>query len=146
MSVHTRFLAWFAATLAVLAIVPALNYLVILRSGEMTPLPDLVREQQRSGAVYGTGLHDVRGEHPLEIARQRRPEIVVLGSSRALDQRQEFFTRPFTCACGLLDSIDDAETYVEAFLKVVRPQLVLLSLDFWWFTTRQPQRVKPLEP
>lgn len=144
MSEHRRFLAWFALFLALLGLVPALNYLLLWQAGELIPLRSLVRLQHERNAVYGTGLHDNRREHRIEIIRRRQPEVVALGSSTVIDMRQEYFTLPFACACQAMDSIDDGEVFVDAMLRVAKPKLVLFGLDFWWFTTRRPQLREPL--
>lgn len=144
MRAHVRYLAALAGFALLLGLAPLLNLGVILRSGELERLPRIVEELHATGAIYGSGLHDVRGELPLEILRQRRPEIIALGSSRALDARQEFFTRPFACACGGMDSIEDGETYGAAILERAKPRLVLFALDFWWFTTPTPHRRSPM--
>ena len=141
---HRRFLAWFALFLGLLGLVPALNYALVWQAGELLPLGPLVRLQHETRAIYGTGLHDNRREHRIEIVRQRQPEVIALGSSTALDMRQEYFTRPFACACQAMDSIDDGEVFVEAMLRAARPKVVLFALDFWWFTTRRPQIREPL--
>lgn len=144
MAEHRRFLAWFALFLVLIGLVPGLNYLLVRQAGELIPLAPLVRLQRESHAVYGTGLHDNRREHRLEIIRQRQPEVIALGSSTVLDMRQEYFTVPFACACQAMDSIDDGEVFVDAMLRVAKPKLVLFGLDFWWFTTRRPQFRGPL--
>src|SRR5690242_7988548 len=107
MSEHARYLAWLSAVLAVLAVVPALNFAFLAGSGELTPLTEVVDRQQQAGAIYGTAVHDSRRELRLEILRHRQPEIVALGSSTSLDMRSEYFLRPFACACQAMDSIDD---------------------------------------
>jgi hypothetical protein len=144
LNAHLRYLAALGGFALLLGLVPLLNFAVIWRSGEFDRLPRIVAELHATGAIYGSGLHDVRGELPLEIVRHRRPEIVALGSSRALDVRQEFFTRPFACACGGMDSIDDGEVYGAAILERARPRVVLFALDFWWFTTPTPPRRSPM--
>jgi len=141
---HVRYLAALAGFTLLLGVAPLLCLAVILRGGEHERLPRIVEELHDSGAIFGSGLHDVRGELPLEIVRHRLPEIVALGSSRALDLRQEFFTRRFACACGGMDSIDDGETYGSAILERANPRLVLFALDFWWFTTPTPHRRSPM--
>ncbi len=143
---HRRYLAALTLFAVLLGAIPLLDFAVILRSGELERLPQIVRALHETGAIYGTALHDVRGELPLEIVRQRQPEIIALGSSRALDFRQEYFTRPFACACGGMDSIEDGEAYAAAVLEHSRPRLVLLALDFWWFTIDEPQRRGPMDP
>jgi len=118
---------------------------LLWRSGELMPLDRIVEEQQARGALYGTAIHDNRRELRLEIIRRRQPELVALGSSVALDMRQEYFNAGFACACQATDSIDDAETFVDAMLAVVRPKLVLFFVDYWWFASKRPQIREPLK-
>ncbi|HEX9395545.1 MAG TPA: hypothetical protein VF943_02280 [Burkholderiales bacterium] len=141
---HRRFLALLALFAALLAALPLLDFALIVRSGEYERLDRVVQLQHETGALYGSALHDTRGELPLEIVRHRQPEIIALGSSRPLDFRQEYFTHPFACACGGMDSIEDGETYMQEILARARPKLVLFALDFWWFTTPEPHRRSPM--
>ena len=144
MSPHARFLAWFAAAAALFAAPLALNYAVIVRSGELEPLEQVAAELERDGAIYGSGLHDTRAELPLTLIRRHAPEVMALGSSRPYDFRSEYFTRPFACACGTMDSIEDGESFADLVLQTARPKLVLLAADFWWFTVREPHRRSPI--
>jgi hypothetical protein len=79
-------------------------------------------------------MHDDHREIALEMLRRRQPEIIALGSSLPLYFREEFFTKSFVCAAGVMDSLNDGELFVRRMHDVARPKVVLFVLDFWWFT------------
>ena len=132
--VYRRFLTMAGAIAFASGLPFLLNYWLFAASGELTTLDELVWRQHTSDALYGTALHDVRREHKLAIIEYRKPEIVALGSSRALDFRQEYFHRKFACACQAMKSLDEGKHFVDALVATYVPKLVIFALDFWWFT------------
>ncbi|MDD2902370.1 MAG: hypothetical protein PHU44_08030 [Syntrophales bacterium] len=75
------------------------------------------------------------------MAKNRRPAIIVLGSSRVIGMRKQFFHGSFV-NCGLaMSHLNEGAMFLEEVLKFHRPQVILLGLDFWWFNAAyaQPQ-------
>ena len=132
---YRRFLIIAGTTALACGLPFLLNYWLFTASGELTGLDELVWRQHVSDALYGTALHDVRREHKLKIIEYRKPEIIALGSSRALDFRQEYFSRKFACACQAMKSLDEGRHFVDALVATHVPRLVIFALDFWWFTS-----------
>jgi hypothetical protein len=115
-----------------------ISYRYLAHHGETLNARQVVdRLEREPGTIYRSIMHDNLRETALEIVRRRQPEIVALGSSLTLDFRQEFFTRPFACAGGVMDTLADGELFVTQMLKEARPQMVLFVLNFWWFTDAQ---------
>ncbi|NKB50509.1 MAG: hypothetical protein GKS02_14225 [Alphaproteobacteria bacterium] len=138
-----KYMFYFILTIIVVMFPLFMNYLMLRSAGEFRSLKDVAQYQQSTGALYGTGLHDINPEHRLEIIEARRPEIIALGSSRAGYFRQEFFTERFACACLVMSSIHDAPAFVSEMLSRHMPKLVLWNIDFWWFGgTRRAARAE----
>ena len=133
-SAHKQFLL---ITLSIVCVVGAplvANYVLLWSSGELTRLERVIEAQINDDALYGTALHDVRREHKLALIRYREPKIVALGSSRALDFRQEYFTKKFACACQAMKSLEEGTYFVDAMMQIHQPDLVLFAIDYWWLT------------
>jgi hypothetical protein len=122
-----------------------INYVFLYRAGETTDIRTMAALLQDNDSIYGTGIHDLRKELKLEIIRLREPDIVALGSSRALDFRQEYFSRPFASAAQALSQIDDGIPYVQAMLDIHKPEVVIFTLDFWWFLDPAKTSPQPIE-
>jgi hypothetical protein len=66
--------------------------------------------------------------------------VVALGSSRALQFREEFFSVPFVNAGRAMNSIPEGARFVDEMLAIHRPRLVILAADIWWLNGN---RVEP---
>jgi len=67
----------------------------------------------------------------------RKPDIVAIGSSRAMRFREQFFLDNFYSFGGAMQSVQQGEFLVEKMLSEHRPRAVILALDFWWFHTER---------
>jgi hypothetical protein len=108
-------------------------------AGELQTLEQIVAHQQATQALYGSALFEDDFRYKLELIRTRRPEIVALGSSRALQFRQEFFPVSFVNAGRGMNSIPEGARFVDEMLAVHRPRLVILALDVWWLNANRTE-------
>jgi hypothetical protein len=106
-------------------------------AGELDPVQAIVARQRRLQTLYGSALFEDDFQYKIELIRARRPDLVAIGSSRALQFRQEFFSAPFTSAGRGMNSIDQGERFVDEMLKIHRPKAVLLAIDVWWLNPRR---------
>jgi hypothetical protein len=121
------------------------DYIILFRSGETTSIQTIARRLQQTGAIYGTGVHDLRKALKLEIIRERKPDVVAFGSSRPLDFRQEYFTSKFSCACQAMSGIDGGLEYARTMVSIHKPKLVIFALDFWWFIQKDDELAPPID-
>ncbi|MCB9989390.1 MAG: hypothetical protein H6868_08700 [Rhodospirillales bacterium] len=122
----------------------ALNYFALYQSGEIQSPPRIAATLQNEDSLFGSGLQDLRREINLENIKLRQPDIIAFGSSRPLNFRHEYFSRSFSCACGAAPNLFEGQLYAEQVLKAHKPKVVLLSIDFWWFTNQNGIRPRPL--
>jgi hypothetical protein len=110
-------------------------------SGETQTIEKLVAEQQATQALYGSALFEDDFNYKLELIRVRKPDVVALGSSRALQFREEFFSVPFVTAGRAMNSIPEGSRFIDEMLKIHRPRLVIIALDVWWLNAnrREPR-------
>ncbi len=106
---------------------------VLRQAGETLEVNEIVPRQQASQALYGSALFEDDTQYKLELVRARRPEILALGSSRALQFRSEFFRTSFANAGRGMNAIDHGAGFIDEMLKFHRPRTVILTVDLWWF-------------
>jgi len=134
-----RYLAMYAATVALIALPFAFNYMFLFRANELSRYSTIVSEQFERRAIYASALNGNDLKYKIELIRRVKPEIVVIGSSRAMNVRDLVFTRPFVNAGGVSSNLQESETFVGEMLKVHAPKLALYFIDYWWFNARAEQ-------
>jgi hypothetical protein len=107
--------------------------LFLYRAYELRSFRAIVREQARTGAVYGSATYARFFPYKLELARTRATPVLVLGSSTMMTVREQAFTAPMTNAAGGLRHISEGQLFMRELLATYRPRVLLLGADFWWF-------------
>ena len=105
--------------------------------------------KQASGelAIFGSGVSQDFVDYKLRLYEAIKPDIIALGSSRVMQFRGNFFTKKFLNIGGTAGNLAVLRSTVEAMLALHKPQLVILGLDFWWFTKQwEPQPFKEVPP
>lgn len=103
---------------------------------------EIVGKQLQKNAIYGSALNENYFLYRLELIRQKQPTIIALGSSRAGQFRQKFFSAPFVAATNGANSIAEMDFFIEEMLKFHRPKFIILTLDPWWFNPKYPNNRK----
>ena len=81
--------AFFIVMFALLP-VEFVNYLFIKNSGELFRAEETDFKQSVTKQLYGSGLSDYPYSYKLAILRAKRPDVVVIESSQALQMRRKF--------------------------------------------------------
>lgn len=101
---------------------------------EHNPLDEVIYEQHKRDAIYGSILNNNEFSYSTELVTFRKPAVIALGSSRVLPFRQEFFSEQFAGAGRAITQIKEAEIFLSKVLENgVKPEVVLFGIDFWWF-------------
>lgn len=85
-------------------------------------------------AIFGSGVSQDFVDYKLRLYAAVKPEIVVVGSSRVMQFRGSYFRRPFVNVGGTAGNLSVLRSTIDAMLKIHRPQVVIIGLDFWWFS------------
>ena len=134
-----RYLRLYALIVAVVTLPFAVNYAFVVRSYELTRYSDIITEQFRRRGNYDSALNGNDLKYKIELIRRVKPEVVVIGSSRAMNVRELVFTRPFVNAGGVSSNLRESESFVRGMLAAHKPQLAIYFVDYWWFNPRQEQ-------
>ena len=96
-----------------------------------------VRTQTRTFALFGSGLTRTAAdvlEYKLALYAAKKPHIVLAGSAGMGSLRDSAFVRPMLNMAGTADSLSSLRASLDAMLQIHKPQVILLALDFWWFS------------
>ncbi|RDU59471.1 hypothetical protein [Helicobacter marmotae] len=112
------------------------------RIGEHNSFAFIVRTQLERNALYGTALNENVFAYKLELLKAKKPEIIALGSSRVLPFREVFFNTSFINAGNAMNTLNEGIDFVQSLLTFHKPKLIILGLDFWWFSESYPNYTK----
>jgi hypothetical protein len=123
------------ATLFVILFVPSMGFLEWAgwRLGATVPLSIIAREQQTDKLLWLGGFRDY-APYKLERIKLVQPEILLVGSSRCAQNREQMF-RPYKAynACLTAWPLDHAVDFIDRATRGARPQVVILALDYFLF-------------
>lgn len=134
-----RYTIVFVLTVVVLVIPCLINLVFLFRSNEISPYSTIIKEQLARRGVYGSAYNGNDLKYKVELVRQVKPDIVVIGSSRAMNVRDIAFTKPFVNCGGVSSNLLESETFVKEMLKVHVPKVALYFIDYWWFNSKLEQ-------
>jgi len=112
---------------------------ILVLSGELSL--DYVVSRQLSDPIklFSSGINQNAYNYKLALLSKVRPEIIVIGSSRSMQVRKEFFRKKFVNLGGAVSNVSDLEAFANDIkAKQNHPELILLFIDPWWFNKRYP--------
>ncbi len=143
---HRNYAKWylvgFLVTALAMAVPIAPVLLFLLNAGELTGYADVARTQQDQALIYGPATNGNYFSYKLELAKVRKPDVVVLGSSRMLGFRQEDFTASFVNAGRGMGHLNEGAQFLGELFKFHKPRLIVLGLDPWWFNDSEAQQAR----
>jgi hypothetical protein len=94
-------------------------------------------QTKRPNALYLSGLDQDVSYYKIALSKVREPDIVAVGSSRAMQVRTEFLNGPLVNWGGTIRTIGQLQWAAEELIKLPKkPKLALIFLDPWWFNER----------
>lgn len=110
---------------------------VLSASGELEPVERVIEVQRTSAGVvlFGPAYTDNTTSYKLRAVLRRRPEVVVLGSSRVMPIRTEFFRRgvSFYNAGARVRRVEYFNDFLERLPAGGEPRVIIAGLDQWLF-------------
>lgn len=138
---HRRYLILFLVPVSLFAITMGIGLLFLGSGGELDDLDAIAASQQNRGGLYGSAVHDDAYAYKLALAGHRPATTAIIGSSRVLAFSQRHFASPMINLGLMASSGSQLESAVESLLRVSRPEIVLLGIDFYW---ANPKWIGPL--
>jgi hypothetical protein len=117
-------------------IIPAMSLAYLHNSYEIAPV-DQVAKMQQITAGYYLPLH---GEYQYKLAlyKVRKPDVVVIGTSRVLAYNQHMFNVPFVNMGRTLGNFASIRTFND-MLKIHKPKVIIWGMD-WWDLINKPEK------
>lgn len=136
----------FLFTFLVVSIPSLFIYDLLLKAKEDTTIEKIVKFQLEKNAIYNP-LDFNTFQYKLELIKNKKPEIIALGSSRVMQFREESFNTKFITTGGAMNFLNEGYFFLKEMTKYHRPKIIILGLDFWWFNENyyQPSLVNNLE-
>jgi len=122
----------FSLTVAVSLALMGLAYTFLVRTGETISPAAAAQRQQTENVIFGSALFFRPVPYKIALYGLRRPDVAIVGSSRAIEFVGRGFSRPMT-NLGSMRDLGQIRQLLESMLSVHRPKLILLTVDFWWF-------------
>jgi len=112
---------------------------VLISNRELVGPVEAANIQHAAGAgLYGSSLVYRPYPYKLELYRLAKPDVAIVGSSRAMQFMAGGFNAGITNLGGAINEMADGERLIADMLALHHPKLVLITLDYWWFN---PARV-----
>lgn len=147
-----RFLKTIALFLAPVVLVVGLFGMALVRSGELVPMEEVRRAAaERRLVLFGLAYREETRSFKQAAADARGAETLVLGTSRSMQLRSEFFkTENFYNAGGGIAYLSQAQPFLEHLPEGARPKRLLLVLDQYFYNTEwrtnEPENSRQLAP
>ena len=114
--------------------------LVLIGSGEAWPIDRvLVFQQARPDSRFLRALDQVFYNFKYRAIEQRRPSVVVLGSSRTMKFRAGMFgdrAGAFFNGGGMINSVADLYAFCFTRRPARIPEVIVLGVDLWWLNAQ----------
>ncbi len=109
---------------------------VLFASGELTSTDNVIRVQESSKnlVLYGQAYSQSHEYYKLKSVLKREPQIIAIGTSRALQIRSAFFKDvEFFNAAKVIRILRDYRPFLDAIPEGKEPEILIISLDQFFF-------------
>ena len=131
------------SSFTLLAVVFLANATFLFRAGELEGAAELIAAQQNDHAIVNT-LYVSLPYLKYQTYRARAPEIVAVGTSRAMQFREYHFTRPFYNLGGVNGKPPQYLNTLEQLFREAPPKVALVVIDFWTYCHRAGKTPDPV--
>lgn len=137
----SSYLVAFCAVTMLLLSPLAASALFLFQAGELSSPRGVANWLVRNNGIYGTALNNNLREISFALYELRKPDVLVMASSRGVDFRKEFFGVSFGCACSIMSNIEEGQQFADHISKF--PKIVIFGLDYWWFSKTDDHSTAP---
>lgn len=119
-------------------------FICLNRIYEHNSYDEIVQHQIETNAVYGSALNENYFKYRLAMVKRIKPDILVIGNSRAGQFKSKFFNTSFLTTPNGSNTLREMAFFVDEVLKIYRPKVMILIVDPSDFNHRFPnfQRAK----
>lgn len=118
----------------ILGMIPFLfNLAFAIRAGENMPLSEVAKRLQHTDELYFSSYNNNTYGFKMGLVKAVKPELILLGSSRLLNTKENFFTTSMVNMGLAMNGLEEGRKAVQEIVDFYTPKLIVLSLDYWWF-------------
>lgn len=115
------------------------SHVVLLKAGEIDIDRVIQKQSVDSSVLFSSGINQNAFSYKVKRMHEANHEVIVVGSSRAMQFRQEFFNVRFLNMGGTVSHVANLEQLSKEFQTLgYKPALILLLIDPWWFNAHYP--------
>lgn len=92
---------------------------------------EIVQRQITRNSLYGTRFNNFPESYFLELVKQRKPEILMVGSSRSGLFKEKYFKASFVTTPKASDTFPQMEKFLDGILDFYTPKIVFIEFDPW---------------
>lgn len=92
---------------------------------------EIVERQVEHNSIYGTALNNFPMSYFLELIKQRKPKILMVGSSRSGWFKEKYFNVSFVTTPNASDSFPQMEAFLNEALRYNKPDVIMIEFDPW---------------
>lgn len=110
--------------------------IIISESREFYDIDEVIKNQINNEEEYLFGRAYIPENNYFKFQNciRRDPEIIALGSSRVMQFREQFFSNvKFYNVGGVVNYIEDLNTFIKNYPLNSKLKIIILGLDQWWF-------------
>lgn len=91
----------------------------------------------KNKTLYGRIIYSNYSLFKLEMTKKIKPQVLVIGSSRVMQIRKQFFkNKTFYNAGGIMTNLKQGLVGIDEILNEYSPEVVIIGLDMWWFNPK----------
>jgi hypothetical protein len=119
---------------------------VLWRSGELVSVDRIVALQieRHSPTLAGTAYKNLGAEYKFKATSKKKAQVLALGSSRIMEFRSEFFTKPFYNAGRGGGNISYVGEFMNSLPDEALPKVLIVALDHSGFIDERKPNIEPL--
>ncbi len=131
--IYSRYLIAFLFPIFLVLPAGLMNYLFLVNSGELYNAKTIAEKQYNRNILYGSTVNSNHYNYKFSLYKKIRPDITIVGSSRVLTFRGDFFKSSFVNMGRTVGFPLEVEKFVDDLLTQDHyPKWLLLGIDFWW--------------
>lgn len=145
--VEKRFFQGFGIALAVLGSLALAAHMLLAKVGEIG-IDGVIDHQLAAPAgtvLFSSAINQQAYPYKTRLYDRVRPDVVAIGSSRAMQVQASFFRHSFVNMGGASNNVAELEKVVDYIADHGHPQLAVLFVDQWWVNARYPEASAPAQ-
>ncbi len=145
---YKKYCQYFILFFFILALPLGGNWLFLYNSGELLPIEKIARIQQDAGkdCLVGLATRNQFYYYKKALYELSKPNILILGSSRVMEFRNNAFNTKVVNAGGAMNSVNEGFSFINEAFAIHKPELVILGLDYWWFNEVAHKPLEAIKP